>query len=801
MNTGMRLLAVLIACAYIAFVLVTLLQSALWIRILSPITALLAAALVGLATPRLGSFKACGGLVTLGILCWGAGDVVQLIDVFALGVDPFTQGIAPTLYLFPNYCFGGSLAWFIVRKMSKSRLASFLLTSLIFTVIGLIFYRKNFLLRAANEGVTIGQSSYLRIMLYLAINIYILVMVIYLVITTEKKSLRISSVGVMVSIFLYILIDFRYTFVEYLGRNPENVYMDLIYMFCMVGLAFCVTDQAYNPGDMRAGEQKSRSVNLHRVKRIVSLGTAALWVLLYLTSYLSLTEFLVLLIMSMAYAIMSFSEEANQLSEQLLQNEREVSKRLEEQVREKTKDLQDANAHLERVSSTDTLTGLYNRRYGKRLLDELMQGGVEGRKFAVFSIDLNYFKPINDNYGHDMGDKVLATVGQRLLKFSDRFTSFRFGGDEFLVIQEYQDDGFTVGRTADILRTIFDRKIVIGIGDKTEAESGEKDAADAGASYEFLLSASIGISRFPQDAQTIDELLRCADTAMYSVKHRSRKTDICYYEAGMVEDESWRADFEKDLSEIDPDEDFYLHYQPQLDVRTGALSGIEVLLRFRRKGGYVAVPQTLIETAEDTGLMVKFGDWVIEHAIEKISEWNRRYHIQQAVTINISAIQLADAEFIPKLLAAMKRYDARPSWVNFELRKSAIMDSGMRSASVCTNLHELGFSLSADSVDAGAISPSALLAYHIDRIKLSERLVADIGINEHIDSSAVVSALLGLANGLGIEACASGVENELQKRVLEAMGFRLMQGFYFREPVEPEFLEATYLKEAKERHE
>lgn len=766
----MRVLALLTAISYVLFFGATLAGQELMLRILSPVTVLLAMVLICGSIPRLGDYKVSGVLSAVALLTWGAGDVIQLIDLYGYGVDPFSHGIAPTLYLFPNYLFGAGLTWFVVRKMRHTRLASFLLSSLIFAVIFVIFYRRAFLLQAAGEGVTLSQSSYIRIMLYLAINAYILVMVLYLAITTEKRSFEIGTIGILASIFLYILIDFRYTFVEYLGRNPENVYMDLIYMACMVVLAFCIADQAYNPGNMRAGERWVRSGHQHLLKRIVSIGMAALWTLLYFLRVLSTTEFLVLLLASMAYAIMSFSEEANELSEQLLANEKEISRKLEEQVQEKTRDLQSANAHLEKVSSTDSLTGLYNRRYGKKLLDELTSDG--SRMFAVFSIDLNYFKPINDNYGHDVGDRVLATIGERLLKYGSRFTALRFGGDEFLVIQEYEDD-FAVSRTADILRTIFDRKIVLD-------------------TYEFVLSASIGISRFPQDAKNMDVLLRCADTAMYSVKHRSRKTDICFYESGMMEDESWRADFEKDISEINPDRDFYLHYQPMIDTGTGALSGIEVLLRFKRKGGYVAVPQTLIETAEDTGLMVKFGDWIIDHAIAQISEWNRKYGKQHVITINISPIQMAEQDFIQKLLAVMKKYDARPAWVNFELRESAVMDSGMRSASVCTSLHELGFRLSADSVGSGAISPAALITYHIDRIKVSERVVSDIGINEHIDSSAIISALMGFAKGLGVEACASGVENELQVKILESMGYRVMQGFYFREPVEPEFFEETY---------
>jgi len=438
--------------------------------------------------------------------------------------------------------------------------------------------------------------------------------------------------------------------------------------------------------------------------------------------------------------------------------------------------LQGANDELRRLAFLDPLTGVANRA----LFDDRLQQAAArvdrapaSKRLALLFIDLDGFKPVNDSYGHAVGDSVLRQVAQRLLLLTrDTDTLARVGGDEFLLLMnELSEPQHAVGLAQRILACLeqpFDLP-------------GRK----------VTLSCSIGVAHYPEHGHR-EKLIACADAAMYQAK-RGGGAGCVVYEARMEDSAHQQLDLQEALRVALQQHQLHLHYQPKVDARTGQLQSVEALLRWRHPVRGPIGPAEFIPVAERFGLIVPMGNWVIDEVCRQLADWALAGHRLQ-VSINLSGHQLRHLDVVARLQQAMQRHHIAPDQIVCEITESVAMADLAATQRVVEQLSAVGIDLSIDDFGTGYSSLSLLRQLKFKELKIDRSFVKDIGT--HADARAMVDAVLRLARALGLRVVAEGVETAEQQAVLVALGCDLLQGYYFSRPVAPQDLIAALQRPA-----
>ena len=423
----------------------------------------------------------------------------------------------------------------------------------------------------------------------------------------------------------------------------------------------------------------------------------------------------------------------------------------------------------------DKLTGLPNRVMFERVLDlALARGRRAGLAVGVLFMDLDNFKLVNDSLGHAAGDELLREMASRLggaVRATDIVA--RQGGDEFLVL------------VADMAR---------------EPDPGEPGAADlainlAGRIHEalkspiglygaeFFITASIGVSLFPESALDARTLLKQADAAMYRSKQRGPGGTTVFSTTDT--DSLNKLSMATRLRKATEQQEWVLHYQPIVDLLDGRLAGAEALVRWRQPSGRLIGPTEFIPLAEETGLIAAIGDWVIEEVCRQSRIW-REEGLGISLSFNLSPRQLWQPEAVQRLLGQVAAADANPSSLVVEITESTAMRDPERTQRVLEQLHEAGLRLAIDDFGTGYSSLARLRDLPVDVLKIDRRFVRDIPGDD--DAGSMVKAIVGLSHSLAMQPLAEGVETEAQREFLMELGCSLGQGYLFSEPVPPDEL-------------
>jgi diguanylate cyclase (GGDEF)-like protein/PAS domain S-box-containing protein len=415
----------------------------------------------------------------------------------------------------------------------------------------------------------------------------------------------------------------------------------------------------------------------------------------------------------------------------------------------------------------DDLTGLPNRAFLKeRMANILFQARRNGRKVTVAYIDLDNFKDINDSRGHAAGDEVLKEISARMancVRASDMVV--RLGGDEFLVVLVHQSS-----HDAGIMRRLRDLQKAIA---RPLAVSG----------YEIVVTASIGIAAFPSDGSTPEELLANADIAMYRAKELGRNT--LQYHDGVVDAVTGMPLSEhEELRYAVFNNQLFLNYQPQVDVRSGNITGIEALVRWNHPAKGIVPPVNFIPFAEETGLIIPLGLWVLNEACRQARSWQDMGLPPLTVAINVSAKQFTDPDFARHVAEAIERHRLDARWLELELTESVLMQDSCRALAIMETLRSLGVRLSIDDFGTGYSSLAALKTFPFDRLKMDRSLVEALPADK--TAVAIASAVISLAQTLKLSVVAEGVETDAQLEFLRFAKCEEAQGYRFSKPVSPE---------------
>lgn len=425
--------------------------------------------------------------------------------------------------------------------------------------------------------------------------------------------------------------------------------------------------------------------------------------------------------------------------------------------------VKEAQAQLDFLAHHDALTRLPNRTlFRDRLGHALIHAQRENKNLAVLFLDLDRFKTINDTLGHPVGDDLLKQAAERMqqaIRADD--TLARLGGDEFVLLLEDDSTAHHAVIVAHKLLQIFNRPMFID-------------------DHTLTVTASIGIALFPQDGKDVDTLLKHADLAMYQAKQQGRNT-YQFFSSGLTTGAFERLIMENALRGAVARNELLLYYQPQINLLDRSLAGVEALVRWQHAELGLVSPGQFIPLAEDMGIIGEIGEWVLNEAVRQMAEWQAQGFDIPRVSVNLSMQQIDREDLAGQVSAALERMSIPAKHLELEVTESMIMRQPDQAMRILENLRQQGILLSIDDFGTGYSSLAYLKNLPLDRLKIDQSFVQDIGRDEH--GEAIVRVIIALARNLELEAVAEGVESEEQARFLEREGCNIAQGYLFARPM------------------
>ena len=435
-----------------------------------------------------------------------------------------------------------------------------------------------------------------------------------------------------------------------------------------------------------------------------------------------------------------------------------------------------AEKDVKKLAYHDPLTGLPNRAQLKQQIRIIVnRAAIEKQRFAILFLDLDRFKMINDTMGHDAGDLLLKAVADRI-RHCVRDSDFiaRLGGDEFTIVLENIENPDSAASVA------------------------EKICRSIGQPFVFMqqkmfVTASIGISVFPDDGEDVSALIKHADSAMFRAKEK--RNNFCFYEQGMEAEIAKRLRLEQELRKAIDENELTLHYQPQLNLTTGELIGAEALVRWQHPVKGLISPDVFIPLAEESGLINQLSDWVLENAAVQLKRWIQDGH-KLTLAVNLSVKDLMAEELHTKLHDLMQRNSLPKNFLELEITEGTLMDHPELMITEINKIKRMGITIAVDDFGSGYSSLNYLKRLPVDVLKIDRSFIYDIESDP--SDSAIVAGIIGLAKSLKMKTVAEGVETEEQRQILEELGCDNYQGYLFSKPLPSMLFAKKFLAAEKE---
>ncbi|MDP3291679.1 MAG: EAL domain-containing protein [Sulfuricurvum sp.] len=423
----------------------------------------------------------------------------------------------------------------------------------------------------------------------------------------------------------------------------------------------------------------------------------------------------------------------------------------------------DEKERYDYMAHHDPLTGLPNRLSLIETL-RIKTEHMEDHPFALFFIDLDGFKEINDSYGHRFGDQILVLFAKLLQDLFPKNTLIiRTGGDEFVILLESKIDQHSI--------QIRLNRLIQALNDPFNIDQ-----------IEVYITASIGISLYPVDSSNAEELLQKADAAMYKAKNQGRNT-YSFYNDGLTQEVLERTTLASNLKKAISNRDLSLYYQPQINPISGMMVGAEALLRWPTPEGMVP-PSLFIPIAEERGLIIELGAFVLEEGFKMATEWVQNGMLKGRIAINVSAKQLIHQNFLLQLDELLHKTGCNPAWIELEITESSILEYPEKIIALLGVIKSKGFKISIDDFGTGYSSLSYLKHLPIDKLKIDISFIRDITMEPK--NQTIVKTIIALAKGLGMTTVAEGVESVEEMVFLRECGVDCIQGFYYYKPMSNE---------------
>lgn len=711
-------------------------------------------------------------LIMAGIITFGMADagIATLNILSKSGFGIYLLEIV--LHIVPSLCFIAAACFYLQRNLKLWHVAQlkldFLVSALLtFGAIIIIFFDSAFY--SYNFADFLMEPYYL-ILLVDSIMITFLIAVASSIRTNQLDP---PEYLILLAGFLYAAADVLHTFDYLNGSMIQKSIPDLLYFlsFMAVFMAAILTFRA------AAGMKREKHSDSYLNEGSIIY---SFWMILpvaasSMLSGIGTQSMAYYLIIFTIYGITSTYIQKNISTEHLLLASNRKNESLEKYILEQKGRLNSINESMAYIAEHDKLTGMYNRDRFIKESDDIISRTRGGRRVYLIIIDIDRFRLVNESYGNEVGDEVLKRMADRIRSvFDDHFScNARLDGNEFAVLCYGFKEFSQVLRK--INQLIFISKAPMNI-----------------TPFQIPVQIHVGVATYPENANNRTDLLKCAKIAVEQSK--LKKMDMCStYNSTLYEQEHRKQEIENALRVADIKKEFEVYYQPQYDVSGKVLVGMEALLRWNSPEVGLVCPSEFIPIAEETGLILEIGNWVMETAIKQIIKWNMDYGTELCVSINVSAIQIQNTNFIYNVRNMINKHRVNTSWINFEITESSAMNSIETYQEVLNELTDMGISVSIDDFGTGYSSYIYLKRASIDYLKIDKQLIDMISTMS--SDAQIVNAIIAMAQSLEIKTIAEGVESKEQIELLNGMGCDIIQGYFYGEPMPAdEFLESHLQK-------
>ncbi|MDQ0149391.1 EAL domain-containing protein [Eubacterium multiforme] len=697
---------------------------------------------------------------------YGFSDVIWLIYRYVYNIDPSNLELFQYIYTIVNVLITFSIIRYFMKNIEKFESAQ-LIIDIATIVVVMVSFSWTVIFDTKFKYI-ITDADYLMALIYVITDIIslsvIYIIYIYMARIRSKKSFAFLAIGVIV----YSITDLFYIY---------EIINDLTLSSLPIDSLSIVPFIMFSLGCLYASTEEDKEIEKINISYNSMLNKKNTWILftpliaLFFIGKLGVYWIIFFIIVIFLHKFLSYYITISNYNKYMLDKEREMNALLEKRVEERTKELSVANKKLKILSQKDVLSNLFNRRYFMEKLEEMILQKKEDEKIAVLCMDLNRFKFINDSYGHDIGDKTLIELSNRFIPFlSDNIIAARVGGDEFTFA--------IVGN--------FTKKEIKKFAIKIIKLCEEPVIIDE---YKLHVSINIGID-ISKDNCDITSLLKNADIAMY---HTKENIGLMYsfYDEKLENKVKRKSGIEQLLKNIDFDEEFSICYQPQFKIDTKEIIGIEALIRWNNPIIGTISPVEFIDIAEECGMIIKIGYWVMKNAIKQVSYWNKKYNMNLVIGINVSPKQMNSMDFLDSLRSVISDNNINPKLIDIEITENIKVNEEKIILNTLKHLDEIGVSVSIDDFGTGYSSLSYIKRFSIDKLKIDKVLVDNISSDK--GDFQVVKAIIMMAKGMDVKTIAEGVEDEKQLNILKELGCDEVQGYIWSKPLTPHEFEEKYL--------
>ncbi|WP_461200601.1 putative bifunctional diguanylate cyclase/phosphodiesterase [Anoxybacillus sp. TBDG-1] len=699
--------------------------------------------------------------MTAGATFYFIAEMIYRIYEWKVQAEPPFPSWADIFYIAHSLTYITALLYIIMQQRKQIGMWQALLDTLIVTCVTIVYswiYIVQPIIRL-DKGIL-----YVSILVtYPLLDLVMLFLLLFLFFATNVRNIWLWNIG---GVGLFVFTDTIY-FIEMVHLDYEpNSWLDPLWILSvlMIGLS------GYNAKENDLAFQKKEHFSTFKTIFPYICFLVLLW-----APFISPDDRIAIACLVFAVGLI-FVRQLMTLQEnrQLLQQLQILNDDLEQKVAARTRELMYVNEQLAYAENHDFLTGLFNRRsFVINLEREIIRAKNEQRCLAVIFIDIDRFKHINDYFGHHIGDELIVHIG-KVLKEKARPTDIvaRQGGDEFTII-------FTPLHHIDELRRFVND--IVSISKQPIAVKH----------LDMRVSFSVGVAVYPYDGETGDTLMKHADMAMYRAKEQG-KNQYQFFNGEMDRVVLQKTTIETALHEAIEKKQFTLFYQPQFDVQTGELIGMEALIRWIHPELGMISPGVFIPIAEETGQIIAIGEWVMEEACRQVKAWNEQMGRSFRMSVNISPKQFLKENFVEHIHSVLQQTNLSPNKLDLEITEGVAVFNEQYTIQKLQQLKQLGVCISIDDFGTGYSSLSYLRKFPIDRLKIAKPFID--GITEEKEDVAVVKAIIVLAKNLKLRVIAEGVETLQQLHILRSLQCDEIQGYVLGKPVPAHLFVKTYIE-------
>ncbi len=700
---------------------------------------------------------------TAGVFCFALLETAWSIMNQIFQIDPADSAVMTALYLLTNLCFLVAIVLFALSNLHRWPTVQFILNlatvSLIaIGVVSYLFFKREF----------ISDFEHIIAFVYLIIDTISLAILLAIVISALPQQNDSGHWLSFVALIQFYAADYLYIIQILNDQYVPNGLADWLYLASLLLLANSLRTSyqhvAFGKPDA-AAFSLSNAQSISLVILILSLPIVAL-VIQGIRS-IELLYFSAILII---YLLASLGNQTRLSLEKLLAERTEYNDSLQKRILERTRQLQDLNDELSHTLCHDTLTGLFSRNHFLALVDREILKATSDHPVYLAIIDLTRFRAVNDLYTQETGDQVLQEIARRLNRFQEdpSTISARLGGDEFALLCSCSPDLRAIREKLEQLLIVLEAPIEVG-------------------PFTLHVGIRIGIAAYPENASDRTDLLKCAKTAVEQAKDKKSSAYSFYSQSTHVAVRR-RNDIEMALRNAVLAKEFSLDFQPQYSADGQVLIGLEALLRWHSPSlGFVS-PAEFIPAAEETGGILRLGQFAMLEAMHQITIWNKRHGLNLHMGINISPLQLENGDFLACVQSAITHTGVDPAWLIFEITEGLAMLAPETCSEIFRELKKIGIAIAIDDFGTGYSTYAYLKLFQVDFLKIDKKLIDTLSTDAR--DAEIIQGMIAMARALGIITVAEGVEEIGQANLLVHLGCDAIQGYLYGRPMPAAQIEA-----------